>query len=53
VPLRYEHLEAIEKHVGKLAVLIAVMVAIGGTTRYGSRAATSTCARPATSAIRR
>lgn len=30
MPLRYEHLEAIEKHVGKLAVLIALMVAIGG-----------------------
>jgi cytochrome c oxidase cbb3-type subunit 2 len=30
VPLRYEHFEAIEKHVGKLAVLIAIMVAIGG-----------------------
>ena len=28
--LRYEHFEAIEKHVGKLAVLIAIMVAIGG-----------------------
>jgi cytochrome c oxidase cbb3-type subunit II len=30
VALRYEHFEAIEKHVGKLAVLIAIMVAIGG-----------------------
>ncbi len=28
--LRYEHFEAIEKHAGKLGVLIAVMVAIGG-----------------------
>ena len=28
--LRYEHFEAIERHAGKLGVLIAVMVAIGG-----------------------
>jgi cytochrome c oxidase cbb3-type subunit 2 len=28
--LRYEHFEAIEKHAGKLAVLIAVMIAFGG-----------------------
>jgi cytochrome c oxidase cbb3-type subunit 2 len=30
VRLRYEHFEAIEKHAGKLGVLIAIMVAIGG-----------------------
>ena len=28
--LRYEHFEAVEKHAGKLGVLIAIMVAIGG-----------------------
>jgi cytochrome c oxidase cbb3-type subunit 2 len=28
--LRYEHFESIEKHAGKLAALIAVMIALGG-----------------------
>ena len=28
--LRYEHLEAVEKHAGKLAALIAIMIALGG-----------------------
>jgi cytochrome c oxidase cbb3-type subunit 2 len=30
VALRYQHFEAIEKHAGKLAVLIALMITLGG-----------------------
>ena len=30
MPLRYEHLEKVEKHAGLLGLLIAIMVSLGG-----------------------
>lgn len=45
--LRYEHFEAIEKHAGKLAVLIAIMVAIGGLAELTPIFVEAHSARPA------
>lgn len=45
--LRYEHFEAIEKHAGKLGVLIAIMVAIGGLAELTPIFVEAHSARPA------
>jgi cytochrome c oxidase cbb3-type subunit 2 len=50
VRLRYEHLEAIEKHAGKLAALIAVMIAFGGLAEITPLFVTAHKVKPAANA---
>ena len=45
--LRYQHFEAIEKHAGLLAVLIAVMVSLGGLSEITPLFANATAVKPA------
>ena len=44
--LRYEHLEAVEKHAGKLAALIAIMIALGGLAEITPVFVTAHAVRP-------
>ena len=44
--LRYEHLEAVEKHAGKLAALIAIMIALGGLAEITPIFVTAHAVRP-------
>jgi cytochrome c oxidase cbb3-type subunit 2 len=46
VALRYAHLEAIEKHAGKLAALIAIMITLGGLAEVVPMFVTAHAVRP-------
>jgi cytochrome c oxidase cbb3-type subunit 2 len=48
--LRYEHVEAVEKHAGKLAALIAVMIAFGGLAEVVPLFVTAHAVKPAVNA---
>ena len=45
--LRYQHFEQIEKHAGLLAVLIAVMVSLGGLSEITPLFANASAVKPA------